>query len=592
MDFPRLDRTVVMKRLNIALVSRQAVVAVASLVILAISAASSAAEVDWKPLVLPRALVIVGPWGDEFRWREALHEQGIAYDEAYRAQNIYHNPFIRLNGMPPKPEDFRNYSLVMIINVELDLFSQAQLDSLRQFVSAGGGLVVLGGYWAFNRGNYYGTSFAEMLPVEVPKHHDVVAHRAGARLAFPASATWGSKLKLEPAPCAFFIQEMPAKPQTVVELLAGGQPALVRGSFGAGRAVTCGLTIHGKSTPDALGFWDWPEWPKLLGQAVDWAGGARPLDPGKPVTPGLVPLTDDEIRQVQTRFQPANEAFLARFAATPTKSAAAVVFERLFVGEKDKGDGALTPDVVAALVPHVQPSWYEPLAKQADELNPDIAVRRAALELLGATRSPQVAKVLIESLANGDVAMSAVDGLRWLDDPAHIKPLLRVYDATGAVTKLVEDDEVAVETTASSRQRHLLIHTAVALYRLGDPGGVERIVKLHRTLRLQQRIYANAGKRRVSDTDATGIAIVRMIHTKRADLAVLEAYILAAAGPIPASQQAAFLQFARTTRDDSDVRWIMSALAREPAGSQWSPLAEAQDGIVRRLGHSLVKASR
>ena len=47
--------------------------------------AAAPEDLSWKPLVIPNALVVVGPWGDEFRWREALHAQGIGYDDAYRA---------------------------------------------------------------------------------------------------------------------------------------------------------------------------------------------------------------------------------------------------------------------------------------------------------------------------------------------------------------------------------------------------------------------------------------------------------------------------------------------------------------------------
>ena len=63
-------------------------------------AAAAPEALGWKPLVIPNALVVIGPWGDEFRWREPLHAQGIGYDDAYRAHNVYHRPFVQMHRMP------------------------------------------------------------------------------------------------------------------------------------------------------------------------------------------------------------------------------------------------------------------------------------------------------------------------------------------------------------------------------------------------------------------------------------------------------------------------------------------------------------
>ena len=104
---------------------------------------------------------------------------------------------------------------------------------------------------------------------------------AGAPLALAPTATWKLTAAFDTSPRSFYTHEFAPKEKSVVELLAGKNPALVTGEFGRGRVVACALTIHGKATPTAPGFWNWPDWPKVLGHAVQWAGEARPMRPEK-----------------------------------------------------------------------------------------------------------------------------------------------------------------------------------------------------------------------------------------------------------------------------------------------------------------------
>ena len=119
---------------------------------------------------------------------------------------------------------------------------------LSDFVNDGGGLIVLGGYWAFQRGGYAGTPLAEMLPVRWTEKDDLRAHPGGALLAAATQATWKLEAKFASAPRAFYLHDFAAKENTTVQLIAGQQPAVVTGNFGRGRVVACGLTIDRKST--------------------------------------------------------------------------------------------------------------------------------------------------------------------------------------------------------------------------------------------------------------------------------------------------------------------------------------------------------
>ena len=194
-----------------------------------------------------------------------------------------------------------------------------------------------------------------------------------------------------------------------MELLAGKNPALVTGEFGRGRVVACALTIHGKATPTAPGFWNWPDWPKVLGHAVQWAGEARPMRPEKAAGTGLKPISAEELLQLGVETKGVSAEFLARFTAVPTAPVAAAVFSRLFADGDAGKSAALSAETLDALARFAKIEWTEPLLKLADRLNPDSAQRSLALELLGATHSPKAAAILAEALAQPDAAVAATD---------------------------------------------------------------------------------------------------------------------------------------------------------------------------------------
>ena len=561
----------------------------AALLLFGFTTVAAAADLGWKPLLIPNALVVVGPWGDDFRWREALHTQGILYDDAYRAHNIYHRPFVQMYRMPATAAEYRQYSVIILANVDAPALGEERLKILEQFVADGGGLVVLGGYWAFNRGGYKGSPLEAMLPVRFDGRDDIPALPAGAPLALAPTATWKLTAAFDTSPRSFYTHEFAPKEKSVVELLAGKNPALVTGEFGRGRVVACALTIHGKATPTAPGFWNWPDWPKVLGHAVQWAGEARPMRPEKAAGTGLKPISAEELLQLGVETKGVSAEFLARFTAVPTAPVAAAVFSRLFADGDAGKSAALSAETLDALARFAKIEWTEPLLKLADRLNPDSAQRSLALELLGATHSPKAAAILAEALAQPDAAVAATDGIRRLGDATHVAALLRVHDQSAAAASFVEDREPEPETPASTRARHLTAHSAVALYRLGERTGVERVVRLFALVRLQQRIHANAAKRRVADTDPTGQAIRKTISDKAHDLARLEEYLLKSAGPVPESQRAAFIELARGSDGDSETRWLATALMNSPGGADWLPLAQAKDGIIRRVAEAKVK---
>jgi uncharacterized membrane protein len=536
---------------------------------------------QWQALEIPKALVAVGVWGDNFQWSEALHQQGIEYQSAYRAQNAYHRPQVQMVDMPTELADYQRFSTVVLINVDAPALGPARLEAIRQFVERGGGLVVLGGYWAFERGAYAGTPLEEMLPVKLPPRGEFHHARTGTLLAADAFSDWHWKVNFDAAPRAFYYHPLIAKPRANTILHAGDSPVMFTGSFGVGRVVACGLTVNGKPSGAGLAFWDWEDWPALLGQAIEWAGANRPLHARQTVAAKTVSIDADEAEKLRLGFQKLSPEVLARFIASPTAPAADAIFSLLFPENQQQIE--FSPALVAALAERVQPEWSEALVQAADSLNPNLPQRRVALELLGATQVPVAAKSLLVALDDTDISTAAIAGLRRLQDAAQRPALERLYEKSLASADFRNFGEGTLGNTSASVQGRIAVACAIALYHLGDASGVQRLVELHREIRLLRRIYNNAAKRRVVETDPTGIAIRAAIYKQAADFSALEQQLLQAAGPVPESQRAAFAALAKNATQAEDVLWLAAAMHRTPGSVDWSALAQAKDGIIRRL---------
>ncbi len=547
-----------------------------SLLIALVAAANVAVA---APPSLPKALVVVGPWGDLFRWREAMHAGGVPYEEAYRVMNVYHGG-VRMYGLPQTAEQLGTFSTVVLANMDAPTLGEKNLAMLRDFVQNGGGLVVLGGEWAFQRGGYAGTPLAEMLPVEMPAEDRIPVNRDGEVLQLSETSSLPKDLAFTVSPRSFYAHTLTPKSGATVELRVGDRPAIASGTFGKGRVVACGLTIHGKPPTGTTAFWDWADWPRLLGHIVDTSAVGRPAT--ELAKPSVKPLSADEISQVQTRFEPLTAEFAERFAAAPSAPAAAVLFEQLFGDQPTRIN--LTRPIVAGLLRFAEPSWEKQLLKWSDSLNPQATHRSAAVELLGASRGPAAGARLVELLQDVDVSDAALDGLRRLDDPKHLPLLQSFYERNVAAADFRMYGKPGAFAIPHTRQGIAAVRAAAALYALGDPQGTARLAGLYREIRLLRRIHANAAKRRVGENDAQGQAIREGIIKKADDLRALEAYLLDVVGPVPPRARAGFVDYARSATDDAEIRLVTTGLLASPA-DDWSPLADAQDGIVRRIAN-------
>jgi hypothetical protein len=131
-------------------------------------------------------------------------------------------------------------------------------------------------------------------------------------------------------------------------------------------------------------------------------------------------------------------------------------------------------------------------------------------------------------------------------------------------------------------------HAAVALYRLGDPGGVARLCSFAANLNLYRRIMWNASKR--WPRDPVGQQILKGIIERGGMLQEAWDFLVGNAGPIPDSQGEAFVRYAAAAADPVVIELLaaaMEASAGRMPRADWRSLSAAKSGIISRMAKAL-----
>lgn len=541
---------------------------------------------NWQPSLVPKVLFVEGLWGDFFQIEPAMHAAGLPYRQAYVSRSPYFGVYTRLFNMP-SAEELKQFSAVVIVNLDAPALTAPRLETFRQFVSEGGGLVVLGGFWAFSQGGYNGTVLEEMLPVTFSKDSEIVLHREGVALKPAPQSTWKMPYNFEARPSAFYIQRLQPKKDAATEILAAGDPVLVSGAFGKGRVVACGLCVNGEAPSGVLPFWEWPQWRQLLGQAVDWAAGARPLG-GDGIETTKPLLTDAEVSALMLGGALTPEV-AQRFCAKPDPACADAVLASVLSAEANSK--VQITSVFRALLPFAKNQWGPKLRTALEKFSPDIKGRQAELILLGASKDSAAQGILLEALQKDPTKDAALEGFGRLGEAAQIPLIKEVLARAEAACKNAATPDDPAPGVFAREQGSTIVEAVLALYRLGDPEALPRLLEVYRFTRLYERIYKNAIKRRVTETDQQGIGILRRLHEGAQNLEAMMAKLRDEAGPVPASQIAAFVKVALEADEPTNVEWLCLALEQSGSVSPvvWKPLQGARDQTVVRMAAALAK---
>ena len=160
-----------------------------------------------------------------------------------------------------------------------DTFTRAKalpnrLEAVRDYVAAGGGLIMVGGYLTFQgiegKARYHNTPIEQALPVTIEATDDRCETPQGVTPAVALSdhpivaglaASW---------PDLLGYNRFAAKPGAAIVANVGADPLIVAGAFQKGRAVAFASDCGPHWAPPA--FVDWAGYAPLWRQMAGWAG--------------------------------------------------------------------------------------------------------------------------------------------------------------------------------------------------------------------------------------------------------------------------------------------------------------------------------
>ena len=218
-------------------------------------------------------------YAEGVRWLKAALEAN-GWDVTYQPSHVAAREF------PHTAEELAQYDCVMLSDIGAntlllhpDTFVRSRtlpnrLAAIRDYVTSGGGFVMIGGYLTFQgidaKAQYAGSAVEDVLPIIMHRHDDRVEAPQGVSPIVTAPHPVVSGLDGQWPDLLGYNQIMPKTEATVV-VGVGDDPLIVTGSFGKGRAVAFASDCGPHWAPPA--FVEWSGYNRLWGQIADWAAG-------------------------------------------------------------------------------------------------------------------------------------------------------------------------------------------------------------------------------------------------------------------------------------------------------------------------------
>jgi uncharacterized membrane protein len=220
-------------------------------------------------------------YNEGVRWlRAALEASGWTVD--------FQPAHVAAKEFPQTAEALAAYDVVMLSDIGAntlllhpDTFVRSislpnRLESIRDYVRNGGGLVMIGGYMTFQgidgKAKYAGSPVEDVLPVLMDQHDDRVEAPQGVvprvvdashPLLAGLSGAW---------PALLGYNHVRGKSDASVLVSVGDEPLIAVGTYGNGRSVAFTSDCGPHWAPPA--FCDWPGYGPLWSNIADWAAGA------------------------------------------------------------------------------------------------------------------------------------------------------------------------------------------------------------------------------------------------------------------------------------------------------------------------------
>jgi len=211
-----------------------------------------------------RTLVFAGPFA--YAWKlDAIARAAWGQDSVTCGYYIWkYWVGHRLSYSPATVEELLRYDVVVLADIPQDPFTPDKRQMLADYVKLGGGLLVLGGPYAYGAGAWSGSPLEPLLPVTIGHPFDLRPAGPNARLALTADGA--KRLGPVSAPLGMvpWRNEVAPRAGAQIWLTAGPAPFAVYRRAGEGRVLAILGTAVGEAPSGETAFYDSPGWPELL----------------------------------------------------------------------------------------------------------------------------------------------------------------------------------------------------------------------------------------------------------------------------------------------------------------------------------------
>lgn len=213
-------------------------------------------------------LVVCGLYHEFWRVGEALAAAGSQVNAYVAAGAVTAS----VRGFPVSLKALSRFRLMVLADVPAGALTVEQRAMLAAYVRGGGGLILLGGPYAFGLGDWHTSEIlAGLLPVTVDRHYDLVKCEPPQPVELEQALAPAMPKPGQPASgVVMFRHQLKAKPEAAIMVSAGGEPLVVGAAFGSGRVVAVLATPLGEAPAGQTAWWEWSGWPGVLKRVADW----------------------------------------------------------------------------------------------------------------------------------------------------------------------------------------------------------------------------------------------------------------------------------------------------------------------------------
>ncbi len=227
-----------------------------------IAAGAETAETD---VLADEALVFRGIAFERYRIPEILKELGVKKTADYTITNLTpaltpENQF-RLDKLPPiNPKKARKYIIMADFPLNTGVMPDIAQKSIIKDVRRGATLVILGGLFTLNKGEFSQTPFASLLPVKTENPWAV------KKLENPLETPGGAVV---------YLHDIPLVDDAEIIYKSNNQPLWIAGKCEKGRIIVfLGIPSGTAGTATAL-FWKNPAWAKFAADMIKKGADAK-----------------------------------------------------------------------------------------------------------------------------------------------------------------------------------------------------------------------------------------------------------------------------------------------------------------------------